>query len=66
MSLTRWPVALLAVGLIGSAAAHEHHEDNIPEGEGVSPDPIVGLFQRRALDARILMDCRTRYCGRIF
>lgn len=27
--------------LVSKVHAHEHHEDNIPEGEGVSPDPIV-------------------------
>jgi len=25
------------------ALAHEHHEENIPEGQGVSPEPLVGL-----------------------
>ena len=34
---------LFSITSIGLAAAHEHHEDNIPEGEGVSPDPIVGF-----------------------
>ncbi len=27
--------------LAGQAAAHEHHNDEIPEGERISPDPIV-------------------------
>ncbi|MCJ1392360.1 hypothetical protein MMC18_005227 [Xylographa bjoerkii] len=34
--------ALFSIVSLGLAAAHEHHEDNIPEGEGISPDPIVG------------------------
>ena len=27
--------------LAGKAAAHEHHSDEIPEGERISADPIV-------------------------
>ncbi|KAL8705018.1 MAG: hypothetical protein Q9201_001863 [Fulgogasparrea decipioides] len=32
--------AIAAFALVQSVAAHEHHDDKIPEGEGVSPDPI--------------------------
>lgn len=28
--------------LVSTAQAHEHHEDKIPEGEAISPDPLVG------------------------
>lgn len=40
-----WRPALAALLLSAAAAvqAHEHHMDNIPEGEGASPDPIVRL-----------------------
>ena len=33
--------SIISAGLV---AAHEHHEDNIPEGEAVSPDPIVSFL----------------------
>lgn len=33
-------VTLLLV-LSVAIAAHEHHEDNIPDGEAISPEPIV-------------------------
>jgi hypothetical protein len=33
--------ALLCVYLAGRADAHEHHDDKIPDGQVVSPDPIV-------------------------
>ena len=42
LSIRRTAV-LFCITSIGLAAAHEHHEDNIPEGEGISPDPIVGF-----------------------
>jgi hypothetical protein len=29
--------------LVSTAQAHEHHEDKIPEGEAISPDPLVCL-----------------------
>ncbi|KAL8722354.1 MAG: hypothetical protein Q9225_001144 [Loekoesia sp. 1 TL-2023] len=32
--------AVAGLTLAYRAAAHEHHDDKIPEGEGVSPDPI--------------------------
>ena len=32
---------ITALLFIRVANAHEHHDDKIPEGEGVSPDPIV-------------------------
>lgn len=35
-------MVLCATALLArQAIAHEHHEDKIPEGEAVSPDPIV-------------------------
>ena len=40
-------LALAAAGsfiLAGRAVAHEHHSDDIPEGERISPDPIVNLL----------------------
>lgn len=36
--------ALLSALFARLAAAHEHHDDKIPEGEGISPDPIVRLL----------------------
>lgn len=27
--------------LVSTVQAHEHHEDKIPEGEAISPDPLV-------------------------
>ena len=32
---------LLCVFSAGFAAAHEHHDDKIPEGGAISPDSIV-------------------------
>jgi len=29
--------------LVSTAQAHEHHEDKIPEGEAISPDPLVSF-----------------------
>ena len=34
-------LAAAAAALIVGAKAHEHHDDKIPEGEVVSPDPLV-------------------------
>ncbi len=39
-----WPAVfgvLLCILSAGNATAHEHHSDNIPEGEAVSAEPIV-------------------------
>ena len=36
------PLRLLALlYLVGQAVAHEHHTDEIPEGEAISAEPIV-------------------------
>lgn len=35
--------AALVFSLVTRVIAHEHHDDEIPEGEGVSADPIVTL-----------------------
>ena len=32
---------VLYVFLAGQTIAHEHHDDKIPEGSAISPDPIV-------------------------
>jgi predicted outer membrane lipoprotein len=32
---------LAAAAMVGTASAHEHHEDEIPEGQGISAEPIV-------------------------
>lgn len=44
------PLRVLALlCLAGQALAHEHHTDEIPEGEAISAQPIVPSFpQRRA------------------
>ena len=34
--------ALLLLSATSTATAHEHHMDNIAEGQAVSDDPIVG------------------------
>lgn len=34
-------VIILLVLSVARAAAHEHHEDNIPNGEAISAEPIV-------------------------
>lgn len=33
--------ALLCLSIAGHVAAHEHHSDDIPEGEGISAEPIA-------------------------
>ena len=43
--------SVLALTIVGAAfargaTAHEHHGDNIPEGDFVSPDPIVRILER--------------------
>jgi hypothetical protein len=30
--------------LVSTAQAHEHHADKIPEGEAISPDPLVRFY----------------------
>lgn len=35
-------VILLAFS-VARACAHEHHEDNIPDGEAISAEPIVSF-----------------------
>ena len=32
------------LALARGSLAHDHHTDNIPEGEGISPDPLVSLL----------------------
>lgn len=44
-------VALL-LSTAATARAHEHHMDNIPEGDAVSPDPIVRHGEKR-VDAQV-------------
>ena len=34
---------LLLVLSVASVAAHEHHADNIPNGEAISAEPIVSF-----------------------
>lgn len=36
---------MISLLLVVRAKGHEHHEDNIPEGEVVSADPIVSSAQ---------------------
>lgn len=35
-----WSVALLSLSSGALVAAHDHHEDGIPEGSVISPDPL--------------------------
>ena len=47
------PSTLAPVGcllLLGIVAAHEHHSDEIPEGERISADPIVRPLLRYMVD----------------
>lgn len=37
---------LIALTLASRANAHEHHEDEIPEGEAISPEPLVRQLAR--------------------
>ena len=37
---------LFSIVSIGRSIAHEHHGDNLPKGEGISPDPIVSFVLR--------------------
>ena len=39
----RASATFLLLSFVQIIAAHEHHDDKIPEGEGISPDPIVSL-----------------------
>jgi hypothetical protein len=34
--------------VVGTAVAHEHHAEDIPEGQTVSSDPIVSGLKRHA------------------
>ena len=35
---------VVAGGVINGAAAHEHHNEDIPEGSVVSPDPLDSIL----------------------
>jgi len=52
---TAWTAtALLTLSLLASRVqAHEHHTDNIPVGEGISPDPIVRARDVKKLELEI-------------
>ena len=41
LSSRRIAVALLVAVAARTSYAHEHHDDAIPEGEVISPDPLV-------------------------
>jgi hypothetical protein len=41
LSSRRIAVALLIAATARTSYAHEHHDDAIPEGEAISPDPLV-------------------------
>lgn len=47
MLIYRRLAAVAGLTLARGAAAHEHHDDNIPEGEVISPDPIVCYSLRK-------------------
>ena len=36
-------ISAIVLSLLGFVAAHEHHAEDIPEGQAVSAEPIVGL-----------------------
>jgi hypothetical protein len=38
------PAALLLTTLASSALAHEHHTDEIPEGSGISAEPLDSIL----------------------
>ena len=47
---------LLYMLSLGRAAAHEHHDDKIPEGHAISPDPLVRLPASDSTSS-LLMQC---------
>jgi hypothetical protein len=67
LSSRRLAVALLIAAIAGTSFAHEHHDDAIPEGEVISPDPLVSwkwiLAYSRGVDA--YGDDRILYYGYI-
>lgn len=56
-------LGLLLLGMTRTSYAHEHHMDDIPEGQGVSAEPLVGYF---GLLEEIMLTYRMRYYGFTF
>jgi hypothetical protein len=56
---------LISLILSECVVAHEHHEDNIPDGKAISPDPLVGEKFLRT-KAGLLTHFRTPYYGFIY
>ena len=42
-------IAIVALCGLVRVYAHEHHDDNIPEGDVVSPDPLVSTIIHHAI-----------------
>ena len=40
--MSRWKLLLAIIAGARGAIAHDHHGDNIPEGQAISLEPIVG------------------------
>jgi hypothetical protein len=48
-----WTSVAVLAGVLGKGVmAHDHHGDNIPEGETISLEPIVGFLCSRGLAYR--------------
>jgi len=56
---------LLCLLSLRMVAAHEHHDDKIPEGHPISPDPIVKLPALAANSMFADTVYRMGYCGYI-
>ncbi len=58
-------LAVLGICLSKTAEAHEHHTDNVPEGEAISAEPLVGQPLKAHLkDHGFILNCnRTQYYG---
>ncbi len=60
ISSRRIAVALLMAATARTAYAHEHHDDAIPEGEAISPDPLVSLKRTTSRNRGVKTDGNDR------
>ena len=67
LSSRRLAVALLIAAAARTSYAHEHHDDAIPEGEVISPDPLVSWKRTTSRNRGVYADGnnRTPYYGYI-
>lgn len=52
-------ISALFYSLAARVIAHEHHEDEIPEGEAISADPIVALSPPLLIKLNLLVALTT-------